>query len=126
METKPNIELAKKLLENPSFPRSAKYDPEWLVSLDMGCPTFWLLERLCEVIDLQPGMRVLDLGCGKAGGPIFLANEYDLQVWAVDLWVDQNENWKLIRESLNLKSSPCVQRQESYHFLTISLMQYLL
>ena len=98
MENKPDIELAKKLLKNPSFPRTAKYDPEWLVSLDMGCPTFWLLERLCEVMDLRPGMRVLDLGCGKAGGPIFLAKEYDLQVWAVDLWVDPNENWKLIQE----------------------------
>ena len=65
----------------------------------MGCPTFWLLESLCEVMDLQPGMRVMDLGCGKAGGSIFLAKEYGLQVWAVDPWIKPTENWERIREA---------------------------
>jgi cyclopropane fatty-acyl-phospholipid synthase-like methyltransferase len=97
--TDPDLELAKILLKNSSFPRTSKYDPEWMVSLDMGCPTFWLMERLCEVMELKPGMRVLDLGCGKVGGSIFLAKEYDLQVWAVDLWIDPNENWQRVVEA---------------------------
>jgi SAM-dependent methyltransferase len=95
----PNLDLARELLQDPRYPRTAKYDPQWLVRLDMGCPTFWLLESLCEVMDLQPGMRVLDLGCGKAGGAIFLAKEYDLQVWAVDPWIKPTENWQRIREA---------------------------
>jgi len=65
----------------------------------MGCPTFWLLERLCEVMELRPGMRVFDLGCGKAGGSIFLAKEYGLQVWAADLWISPSENWQRIRDA---------------------------
>lgn len=94
----PDIDLAREMLKNSRYPRTAKYDPEWLVGLDMGCPTFWLLESLCEVMDLQPGMRVLDLGCGKAGGSIFLAKEYGLQVWAVDPAVKPTENWARIQE----------------------------
>jgi SAM-dependent methyltransferase len=94
----PNLDLACELLKNPRYPRTARYDPEWLVGLDMGCPTFWLLESLCEVMDLQPGMRVLDLGCGMAGGSIFLAKEYGLQVWAVDPMVKPTENWERIRQ----------------------------
>lgn len=95
----PNLKLAHELLKDPRYPRTAKYDPEWLVNLDMGCPTFWLLESLCEAMDLQPGMRVLDLGCGKAGGSIFLAREYGLQVWAVDPWIKPSENWERIRDT---------------------------
>ncbi|RDE15413.1 MAG: SAM-dependent methyltransferase [Candidatus Thorarchaeota archaeon] len=99
MSNKPDLALALELLKNPKYPRTAKYDPEWLVGLDMGCPTFWLLERLCEAMELRPGMRVLDLGCGKAGGSIFLAKEYGLQVWAADLWISPNENWQRIRDA---------------------------
>jgi SAM-dependent methyltransferase len=92
------MKLARELLKNPRYPRTAKYDPEWLVGLDMGCPTFWLLETLCEAMDLRPGMRIMDLGCGKAGGSIFLAKEYGLQVWAVDPAVKPTENWRRIQE----------------------------
>ena len=35
---------------------------------------------------LEPGMRVLDLGCGKGLSSIFLAKEFGVQVWAADLW----------------------------------------
>jgi cyclopropane fatty-acyl-phospholipid synthase-like methyltransferase len=92
----PDLTLARELLKDPRYPRTAKYDPDWLVSLEMGNPTFWLLEMLCQAMDLQPGMRVLDLGCGKAGGSIFLAKEFGVQVWSVDLQVSPTENWQRI------------------------------
>jgi len=38
-----------------------------------------------QVLTLRPGMRVLDLGCGTALTSIFLAREYDVEVWATDL-----------------------------------------
>jgi len=49
-------------------------------------------------MELVPNMRLLDLGCGKAGGSIFLAKEFGVQVWAVDIGVSQSENWERIRE----------------------------
>ena len=36
-----------------------------LVNL-MGPNVPWLAEALSHVLDLQPGMRVLDMGCGRA------------------------------------------------------------
>jgi SAM-dependent methyltransferase len=97
-ETNPDLELARTSLKDPRYPRTCGYDPDWLVSLEYGCPTFWLLESLCGAMDLKPGMRVLDLGCGKAGGSIFLAREYGVHVWAADLWVGPCENWERIRQ----------------------------
>ena len=43
-------------------------------------------------MNLGPGMRVLDMGCGKGLSSIFLAKEYGLQVWATDLWIDASDN----------------------------------
>jgi cyclopropane fatty-acyl-phospholipid synthase-like methyltransferase len=54
----------------------------------MGPNALWLMEHLAERLDLQPGQRVLDLGCGTAITSIFLAREYDVRVHAADLWIE--------------------------------------
>ena len=81
------------------FLLSSKYDIEWLSDNEMGPCSAWLAEYLSEKIDLKPGMRILDLGCGKAVSSIFLAKEFGVQVWATDLWINASENWKRIKES---------------------------
>jgi ubiquinone/menaquinone biosynthesis C-methylase UbiE len=88
----------KELLKNDSFPRSAKYDPEWVLKGWMGPNVLWLTEFLCEKMELKPGMRALDMGCGKALSSVFLAKEYGVQVWANDLWISATENWQRIKE----------------------------
>jgi len=47
------------LLKKPEFPRSAKYDPDWMMDNQMGPNALWLMEWLCEALQLEPGMRVL-------------------------------------------------------------------
>ena len=41
---------------------------------------------------MSPGMRILDLGCGKALSSIYLAKEHQVEVWATDLWIDAEDN----------------------------------
>ena len=81
------------------FPRSAGYDPAWMLENLMGPNAVWLAEALAQVMRLEPGMRVLDMGCGRAISSIFLAREFDLQVWATDLWIAASDNWRRIREA---------------------------
>lgn len=81
------------------FPRASTYDLAWVIANEMGPNVLWLTEFLCEVMELRPGMRVLDLGCGKALSSIFLAREFEFQVWAVDLWVTAAENAQRIRSA---------------------------
>jgi len=78
------------------FPRSAGYDPFWAIENQMGPNVLWLTEALCQVMELKPGMRILDMGCGKALSSIFLAKEFQLQVWATDLWISASENWERV------------------------------
>jgi ubiquinone/menaquinone biosynthesis C-methylase UbiE len=47
-------------------------------------------------MELKPGMRVLDMGCGTAMSSIFLAKEFGLQVWATDLWISATDNFSRI------------------------------
>ena len=87
-------------LFNPTaFPRSAKYDAEWVMDNIMGPNALLLTEWLAESMDLKPGMRVLDMGCGKALSSIFLAKEYGVQVWATDLWIHASANFGRIRDA---------------------------
>ena len=88
-----------KLLANKRYPRSANYDPAWVLENEMGPNALWLTEELCRHMDLKPGMRVLDMGCGKAMSSIFLAKEYGVQVWANDLWIEANYNWQQVKQA---------------------------
>ncbi|MBA0856127.1 hypothetical protein Goshw_023756 [Gossypium schwendimanii] len=39
-------------------------------------------------LDLKPGQKVLDVGCGIGGGDIYMAEEYDVHVVGIDLSVN--------------------------------------
>jgi SAM-dependent methyltransferase len=82
------------LLNRAEFPRSAKYDHAWMLENQMGPNALWLCEWLCQALRLEPGARVLDLGCGRAMTSIFLAKEYGARVWAADLWMSPDHNWR--------------------------------
>jgi cyclopropane fatty-acyl-phospholipid synthase-like methyltransferase len=82
------------IFRRPEFPKSASYDPEWMMDNQMGPNAVWLAEWLTGGIDLREGSRVLDLGCGKALTSIFLAREFGVQVWAADLWIGPDHNWR--------------------------------
>jgi len=78
------------------FPRSSQYHPEWMMANGMGGNPLWLTEWLASAMELRSGMRILDLGCGRAASSIFLAREFGVQVWATDLWISASENYQRI------------------------------
>jgi cyclopropane fatty-acyl-phospholipid synthase-like methyltransferase len=81
------------------FPRSSQYNWDWVHEGSMGSHALWMAEWLTERMELRPGMRVLDLGCGKAKSSVFLAREFGVEVWATDLWIAATENWQRIRDA---------------------------
>jgi cyclopropane fatty-acyl-phospholipid synthase-like methyltransferase len=88
------------LLVSDQFPRASHYHPEWVVAnASGGANALWLTEWLAPALDLRPGMRVLDLGCGRACSSIFLRREFGVQVWATDLWFSAAENIQRVRDA---------------------------
>lgn len=101
------------LLNKPEFPRSSGYDQQWMLDNQMGPNALWLMEWLCEALPLKRTMRVLDLGCGKAMTSIYLAREYELQVWAADLWIGPDNNWARVQQA-GLERQICPMRCEAH------------
>ena len=86
-------------MDNSLYPRSQKYDLDWMIQNSMGPNAIWLTEALTDVMTLEPGMRVLDMGCGKVTSSVFLAKEFGVEVWATDLRIKPTENLERIREA---------------------------
>lgn len=84
---------------HPDYPLASAYDPEWVQRNQMGPNALWLIEDLTRHLELAPGMRVLDLGCGTAMTSIFLAHEFGVEVWAADLWIEPTPNLARITEA---------------------------
>ncbi len=78
------------------YPRSSQYDSSLVGALSMGPNPLFLLEEVCEHLDIQPNMRILDLGCGMGLTSIFLAKEYGAIVYAADLWIPAAENYQRV------------------------------
>ncbi len=57
----------------------------------MGPGGLYLASDMAEGMELRPGQRVLDIGCGRGATSIFLACEYGVQVIAADLWISPSE-----------------------------------
>lgn len=70
-----------------------------MASASGGANALWLTEWLASALNLRPGMRVLDLGCGRAMSSIFLHREFGVQVWATDLWFSASENFQRVRDA---------------------------
>jgi ubiquinone/menaquinone biosynthesis C-methylase UbiE len=80
------------------FSITNKYHPDWVMAnASGGANSLWLTEWLAEAMELRPGMRVLDLGCGRGSSSIFLRREFGVEVWATDLWFSASENIQRIR-----------------------------
>jgi cyclopropane fatty-acyl-phospholipid synthase-like methyltransferase len=79
-------------LHHDRYVRSNGYDASWVVENQMGPHALWLAESLTEIMPIEPGTKVLDLGCGRAMSSIFLAREFGARVWATDLWIPAADN----------------------------------
>ena len=86
-------------LRLPHYPRTNRYDMEWILRNLMGPNPLWLMEAVMDELRLEPGMQALDLGCGRAVSSIFLAKETGATVFATDLWIEATGNWRRVREA---------------------------
>jgi SAM-dependent methyltransferase len=94
-----SLDASSNPLWHARYSRSNSYDPKWIFDNQMGPHALWLMEALTEVMAIEAGMRVLDLGCGTAMTSIFLAKEFGAQIWATDLWIAASANQQRIREA---------------------------
>lgn len=79
------------------YEKSLTYDANFVRENLMGPNALKMAEELTASLPLTSDMRILDLGCGTALTSIFLAREFDAEVFATDLWIPATENYKRIQ-----------------------------
>lgn len=65
---------------------------EMVQELMMGPSALLLTEELLNECSIKDGMRVLDLGCGRGISSMLIAHNYNLTLFAADLWIEAEEN----------------------------------
>ena len=75
-----------------TFPKANSFAPSIVASKIMGPNPLKLCEELLAGANIPQGSTVCDLGSGTGITSALLAREYGLDVYAVDLWSDPEEN----------------------------------
>ena len=75
-----------------AFPKANSFAPSIVASKIMGPNPLKLCEELLAGANIPQGSAVCDLGSGTGITSAPLAREYGLDVYAVDLWSDPEEN----------------------------------
>jgi cyclopropane fatty-acyl-phospholipid synthase-like methyltransferase len=96
------------LIRPDRYPLSSRYDPRWLLGLDMGPNPLWQLEDILPALALRPEMRVLDLGPGYGATSVFLVRECGVTVTACELWIDPHAVEEVIRSAGLMESVTAV------------------
>jgi cyclopropane fatty-acyl-phospholipid synthase-like methyltransferase len=63
----------------------------------MGPSSYRIIEEISTKLKIDKKMRVLDLGCGNGLTSIFLANNFQAQIFAFDLWISATDNYGRIK-----------------------------
>jgi cyclopropane fatty-acyl-phospholipid synthase-like methyltransferase len=82
-----------------TFPQSASYSPEVIHERSIGGNVLFSTEALTNNLTLKSGMKVLDLGCGKALSSVFLAKQFGVSVWAIDNYFSSSNNYAFVMEN---------------------------
>ena len=69
-----------------------KYKHLFTSQLMMGPNTIRLLDEMVTRYPLENRSRMMDLGCGTGLSSLYLAQETDAQIFAVDLWIGATDN----------------------------------
>jgi cyclopropane fatty-acyl-phospholipid synthase-like methyltransferase len=67
---------------------------EFLKTNMMGPNAMRLSEEMTSYLNIEPDMRVLDLGCGRGLSTLYLVKKYGVSVFAADLWISPTDNYE--------------------------------
>lgn len=89
------------------YPELRGYSWEECHQGSLGGGALFLASEMAQKLELEPGMCILDLGCGRAASSIYLAKHHGVTVIAADHWASPTENWARVqREGLDGKVIP--------------------
>jgi len=77
-------------------------------------------DRFTSQLNLKPGQKVLDIGCGIGGAAFFMANKYNVDVYGIDL----SSNMISIADEYRDKMDASVKHRVQFYVDDATLMEY--
>jgi len=77
-------------------------------------------KRFVSQLDLKPGQKVLDVGCGTGGGAFYMARKYGVEVYGIDL----STNMIGIAQEYRSTMEPAVQHRCQFYVDDATTMEY--
>ncbi|HIJ64602.1 MAG TPA: class I SAM-dependent methyltransferase [Candidatus Hydrogenedentes bacterium] len=74
-----------------TYAKASKYDPDVVYAHCSGPGGLKVAEFIADRLNLDPGLRLLDVGTFHGYQSCFLAKEYDVVVVGIDPWVDPSD-----------------------------------
>jgi len=96
------------------YPSLAKYSWEEVHEDIAGQGGLFLAHDMAELLDLREGMKVLDLGCGRATTSVYLASEYGVEVHAVDKHLSRKKVLPKLKKS-KVENSVLPQKTDAWN-----------
>jgi len=75
--------------------------------------------QFCSRLDLRPGMKVLDIGCGTGGSAFYMARTYGVEVYGIDLSTNMLDIAREYRETME----PDVKHRVQFHIEDATTLQ---
>ncbi|MCL2568687.1 MAG: methyltransferase domain-containing protein [Oscillospiraceae bacterium] len=78
------------------FTNTLMADPklDFLKAMMMGPNALRITEEMASHLEIKPGSRILDLGCGWGLSTLLLVEKYGAEVFAADFWISPTENYE--------------------------------
>lgn len=92
MEKLETLDLDKDSQEFQKFLDNKQYSEKGLYSYEHIFGTYYVstggeetTAKFCKTMNLKPGQKVLDVGCGSGGSAFYMARHYGVDVYGIDL-----------------------------------------
>ena len=119
----PNHEVTQKLLDSDQYSTTSILNYESVYGEDFVSPGgYGMAMELIEQLALNPGRRVLDVGCGLGGSAFLMAREFGLIVDGIDLSQNMLDIAKVklaahgLREFVTLEHGDCLELDRPEHY----------
>ena len=86
-------------IDHSEYPKLVGYTWEDCHMGTLGAGDLYLASEMAAKLGFRPGLKVLELGAGNCLSSVYFAKEYQVAVFAADLWNSPDDNYQRAKDN---------------------------